>query len=130
MNEVPRKKLAIYLIVSTLTITFTFYAYQMIYTPNILVDRDSKLLIIRSGATFRDVQLDLGNGGFVNDMVTFSFLARLMGYDREIRPGRFYMERNMSNLQAIKQLKSGYQKKVNITFNNVRLRSDLPGRGC
>ena len=125
MAEVSRKRLVFFLISSTLFITFVFYGYQILYTANILVDRDDKLFVVRSGATFRSVQEDLGNGGFVNDLVSFSFLARFMDYDKEIRPGRYYLRRNMTNIQAIKVLKSGKQEPVNITFNYVRLRSDL-----
>jgi UPF0755 protein len=125
MPEVSKTKLAFFLVGSMLTITFTFYAYQIIYTPNILVDREDRLLIIRSGSTLRSVQEDLGNGGFVNDMVSFSFLARLMNYDKEIRPGRYYLHHGMTNLQAIKVLKSGKQERVKVVFTYVRLRREL-----
>lgn len=125
MKEVPKKKLIIYLIGSTLLITFTFYAYQIVYTPNVLVDRDDRLFIINSGATFRKVQEDLGRGGFVNDMVSFSFLARLYKYDKAIKPGRYHLKRNMTNLQAIKLLRAGIQDPVNVTFTHVRLISEL-----
>lgn len=125
MAEVSRKRLIFFLVSSTLFITFVFYAYQVLYTANILVDRDDKLLMVRSGATFRTVQKDLGRGGYVNDMVSFSLVARLMDYDKEIRPGRYYLRRNMTNVKAIKVLKSGRQEPVNITFNYVRLRGEL-----
>ena len=125
MAEVPKKRLVLFLVSSTLFITFVFYGYQIIYTANILVDRDDKLFVVRSGATFRSVQEDLDHGGFVNDLVSFSFLARLMNYDQEIRPGRYYLKRNMTNIQAIKVLKTGKQEPVNITFTNVRLRKEL-----
>ncbi len=125
MAEVSRKRLVFFLISSTLFITFAFYGYQIFYTANILVDRNDKLFIVRSGATFRSVQDDLDRGGYVNDMVSFSFIARLMDYDKEIRPGRYYLRRNMTNIQAIRVLKTGKQEPVNITFTFVRLRSDL-----
>jgi UPF0755 protein len=124
MAEVSRIRLAVYLVVSTLTISFTFYGYQIVFTPNVLVDQDDKLLIVHSGESYRDVQIRLGEG-YVGDMVSFSFLARLMGYDKEIRPGRYYLRRDMTNIQAIKSLKSGNQEKVKITFNNIRVRKEL-----
>jgi UPF0755 protein len=40
-------------------------------------------------------------------------------------PGRYFLRKNMSNLQALKILKSGKQELVNITFSVVRLRKDL-----
>lgn len=125
MSEVPKKKMALYLIGSTLLITFTFYIYQIVYTANILTERDDRMFIIRKGYTFRQVQEDLGKGGFVNDMVSFSLVARLMDYDKEIQPGRFLLRRNMTNIQAIRVLKSGQQEAVKITFTNVRLISEL-----
>jgi UPF0755 protein len=125
MAEVPKKKLAFFLIASVLTITFIFYGYQIFYTPNILVDRDDRVFTIRSGATFRKVLEDLGKGGFVNDMVSFSFLARFHDYDKNIIPGRYALQRNMTNVEAIRILQSGKRQAVNVTFTHVRLLEDL-----
>jgi len=125
MADVKKTKLALFLVASVLTITFVFYGYQMLYTPNILVDKDSRIFIVPKDATFRDVQLALSNQEIVNDMVSFSFLARLMDYDESIRPGRYQLMRNMTNLQAVRTLRAGKQVPVNITFNNVRLITEL-----
>lgn len=124
MAEVSKVRLAFFLVLSTLTITFVFYAYQVLYTANILVDKDDKVLIIHSGTTFRKVQEDLGKS-YVNDLVSFSLLARLSGYDKQIVPGRYILKRNMTNLQALRILKSGRQEVVKVTFSYVRLRSEL-----
>lgn len=124
-SEVPKKKLVVFLVSSTLLITFTFYLYQILYTPNILVDKEDKLFNIKSGSTFRDVQNQLYDKGFVNDPVSFSFVARLRGYDKEVTPGRFILRHNMNNLQAINTLKSGKQEVVRVTFSHVRLLKDL-----
>jgi UPF0755 protein len=128
MAEVPKKKLAFFLILSTLTITFIFYGYQIFYTPNILIDKDDRVFIIHTGATFRKVQEDLGKGSFVNDMVSFSFLARLYKYDKNIIPGRYALRRNMTNVEAIRTLQSGNRQAVKVTFTNVRLLDELPGK--
>lgn len=128
MKEVPKKKLILFLVGSTLLITFTFYTYQIFYTPNILVDQGDRLFIVASGDTYRKVQENLGRGRFVNDMVSFSFLARLYGYDKSIKPGRYHLRRNMTNLQAIKMLRAGIQEPVNVTFTHVRLISELGER--
>jgi UPF0755 protein len=128
MAEVPKKKLAFFLILSTLTITFIFYGYQILYTPNILVDRDDRVFTIRSGATFRKVQEDLGKGSFVNDMVSFSFLARMYDYDKNIIPGRYSLRSNMTNREALQVLQSGKRQAVNVTFTNVRVLDELAGK--
>jgi UPF0755 protein len=125
MAEISKTKLTFFLITSTLLITFVFYAYQILYTPNILVDRDDRTFIIRSGYTFRKVQQELGKGGFVNDMVSFSFLARIKDYDKHVLPGRYTLRRNMTNIQAIDVLESGSRQAVKVTFTNVRLLDEL-----
>ncbi len=119
------KRLIFFLVISVLGISFSFYAYQMVYTPNILVDQDDRLLLVKEGNTFKDVQQELHDGEFVQDLISFSFLAKLMNYDEQIKPGRYLLKRNMSNLRAIQLLKSGAQEPVRITFNNVRLIPEL-----
>jgi UPF0755 protein len=125
MTEVPKAKLITFLVGSMLLITFTFYGYQIFFTPNILVDRDDRLFEIHQNATFRSIQNDLSEGGFVNDLVSFSFLARASGYDKEIRPGRYLLKRNMTNMAAINALKATRNKPATVTFTNVRLISQL-----
>jgi UPF0755 protein len=125
MTEVPKAKLITFLVGSMLLITFTFYGYQIFFTPNILVDRDDRLFEIHQNATFRSIQNDLSEGGFVNDLVSFSFLARASGYDKEIRPGRYLLKRNMTNMAAINALKATRNKPAAVTFTNVRLIGQL-----
>ena len=97
----------------------------MVYTPNILVEKEKRLFVVNDSMNFKDVQRLLHEGNYINDLISFSFLARITGYDEEIKPGRYVLESNMSNLQTLKLLRSGKQEPVNITFNNVRLISDL-----
>ena len=125
---VQKAKLIIFLDGSTLLITFTFYFYQIVYTPNILVDGADRLFVIKSGMTYRQVLVDLDKQRVVNDMVSFGFIARLKDYDRKIQPGRYLLKRNMTSLQAIDALSGGRREAVTITFTHVRLLSDLDDR--
>lgn len=123
-----KAKLVIFLVGSMLLITFTFYFYQIVFTPNILVDRTDRLFVIKSGTTYRQVMVDLDRQGIVNDMVSFGFLARLKSFDRKIQPGRYLLRRNMTNVAAVDALTGGRREQVSITFTNVRLVSDLDDR--
>ena len=125
---VKKAKLIFFLVGSTLLITFTFYFYQIVYTPNILVDGADRLFVIKSGMTYRQVLVDLDKQRVVNDMVSFGFIARLKDYDRKIQPGRYLLKRNMTSLQAIDALSGGRREAVTITFTHVRLLSDLDDR--
>jgi len=105
--------------------TFSLYVYQMINTPNVLVDRENKYLYIADGAIFKNVQDSLFKGDYVDNLVAFSVLAKFMKYDQNIKPGRYLLKKNMSNREAILLLRSGKQVPVSVTFNNVRLKDEL-----
>ena len=117
-------------IFSIMLSSFSFYFYQVVYSPNLQVGSESRYLYIPSNAGFKTVQDILYNGDYVNDLVAFSFLAKIMDYDLFVKPGKYLIEANMNNRDAIRLLRSGKQVPVNITFNNVRLMTDLPEKIC
>jgi UPF0755 protein len=121
----PSKRLIIFLVFAILGISFVFYGYQILYTPNVLVDKDDRVLVIKPGDDFKSIQKQLHEGDIVQDLISFSFLAKLMQYNDNVKEGRFVLRKNMTNLQAIRTLRSGIQDPVRITFNNVRLISEL-----
>lgn len=121
----PTKKLFFFLLFSVLLISFGFYAWQITYTPNVLVGKQARPLVIPRGSDFKDVQRLLHEGDYTQDLISFSFISRLMDYDESIKPGRYLLKPNLSNVEAIRILRAGIQEPVNITFNNVRLVKDL-----
>lgn len=121
----PEKKLIFFLLFSMLLISFGFYAYQIVYTPNFLVGKEDRMIVIPNDADFKTVQKILHEGDYVQDLMSFAFLSRMMDYDKKVKPGRFILKANMTNLQAIRLLRLGKQEPVRITFNNVRLLRDL-----
>jgi len=126
-----QKILALLIIVGTmLLVTFSFYGYQAVYTPNVLVDESDRVLLIPTGTTFSQIQDRLHDEGYVNDLLSFSTLAKLMKYDHYVKPGRYLLRSNMSNIEAIRLLRSGEQTPVNVTFNNIRLKPELAERLC
>ncbi len=126
MAAFNKTKMIVFLVGSTMLITFVFYFYQIIFTPNILTEETDRLFVIKSGTSYRQVLNDLYQQRFVNDMVSFGFLARLKKFDRKVQPGRYMLRHNMTNLQAIEALMGGRREPVDITFTNVRLVRDLP----
>ena len=124
-----RKIFAVFLVVFTVLLTtFSFYGYQIVRTPNILVDKNDRILLIPEGSDFSGVRDTLFKYNDVQDMVSFSFIAKLMDYDVSVKPGRYRLNKNMSNVAAIRLLRAGIQEPTYITFNTVRLKEDLATR--
>jgi UPF0755 protein len=122
--KVP-KGLIFFLLFSMLLISFGFYTYQIVYTPNILVGKEDRFITIPNDADFKKVQEQLHEGDYVQDLMSFAFLAKLMDYHKKVKPGRYVLRANMTNLQAIRTLRLGKQEPVRVTFNNVRLLPEL-----
>jgi len=126
-----RKILILVMVIfSVILSSFSFYVYQVIKTPNILVQQEDTFLHIYPGMTFKQLQDSLHDKGIVHDLISFSMLAKIKGYDHTMKPGRYLLKRDMSNTEAINLLRSGNQVPVNITFNNVRLISELAEKIC
>ena len=124
-----KKVFVVILVVSTVLLTtFSFYGYQVIRSPNILVDKADEILYIHEEANFDDVRRDLYDQDIIQDAVSFSFIARLMKYPESVKSGRYLLRSNMSNVEAIRMLRAGIQEPTEITFNNVRLVSELSER--
>lgn len=124
-----RKKnlLAIFLVVFTMMLSsFAFYTYQIIYTPNVLVAGQGRFFAVPHGMTFKQLQNKLIKERVVNDMVSFSFLAKIKDLDTRLKPGMYSLDPDMTNVQLINLLRSGAQTPVNLTFSNARLLTQLP----
>jgi len=61
----------------------------------------------------------------VQDMVSFSFIAKLMDYTEAVKPGLYTITPNMTNVQAVRLLRAGNQTPTKITFSHARLIKDL-----
>lgn len=106
--------------------SFAFYAYQIVYTPNILIEKEDQLFAIPRGSTFNQVRDRLFDEGFLNDVVSFSFLSKLKSYDEEVKAGMYLLKGDMTNVEAINLLRSGAETPVKLTFSNSRLLAQLP----
>lgn len=124
------KKTKIYLIViitfSVLLTSLSFYFYQAFFSPNALIDKEEPYTLkIPSNAVFKNVSDSLYNNNIINDVITFSFVAKVMKYQEAVKPGLYTIPPRTNNLNLVRLLRSGKQTPVNVTFNNVRVKEDL-----
>jgi len=124
-----RKIFVVGLIVfSMITTTSLFYGYQIVKTPNVLVDKQARVILIPTGADFKQVQNMLYDEDIVQDLVTFSLVAKWMDYDQLVKPGLYQLESSMTNIEAVRLLRSGAQIPTRVTFNNIRTLEELAGK--
>ncbi|MBS9523843.1 endolytic transglycosylase MltG [Litoribacter ruber] len=127
---IPDKKTKRYLIaviaVTVLMTSMTFYFYQAFFSPNALTDKEEPALLkIPRGATFKTVSDSLTKNEIIHDIVTFSFVAKVRGYQDDVKPGLYEIRPKMSNKDLVALLSSGRQTPVRLTFNNIRTKEDL-----
>lgn len=119
-------KIGVFIAVSVIITTFSFYFWQIAKTPNFQVDKDKDFaLLIPQGSTYETVLDTLKKNEVINDEMSFRFLAKLLKLPERIKPGRYVLTREMGNMDAIQKLRNGSQDAVRLTFNNIRLKEDL-----
>lgn len=130
MNKKTKIIAGIFIGLSVLASVFSLYFYQLFFAANFLIDKKDKALYIPPGAGFEQVMDSLKKGAFLNDEISFRFVAKMLKYQDagRVKPGRYVIKAGMSNLAAVRKLRSGAQDPVRVTFNNVRVKKDLAGR--
>lgn len=118
-------KVALFIGLSLFIIMFTFYFYQVFYNPNLAIRQDKGIIYIPENASIVQVVDTLNRYSYLEDVVSFMLVSKLLGYHENVKPGRYELKKRMTNLEAIRLLRSGAQSPVRVTFNNVRLKEDL-----
>ena len=127
MNDKKTKRYLIVILGFTvLMITLSFYFYQGFFSPNALIDKEEEAYVkIPRDATFKQVTDSLLQNDILHDIVTFSFVAKVTGYQDNIKPGRYKIPPKTSNHELVSILSSGRQAPVRLTFNNIRTKEEL-----
>jgi UPF0755 protein len=112
--------------VSVLSISMTFYFYQVFFSPNALIDQEEPYLLeIPTNAVYSQVASQLYEQRVINDALSFGFVAKVLGYQEDVKPGLYRINPKMSNLDLVHMLRSGRQTPVQVTFNTIRTKDDL-----
>lgn len=92
-----------------------------------LEDGRTEFLYVPTGADFDDVVMLLDSKGLLADKEAFVSMAAMMGYTSAVKPGRYELSRGLTARSLVAMLRTGSQKPVNVTFNNVRTLQSLAG---
>ncbi|MBN2612302.1 MAG: endolytic transglycosylase MltG [Bacteroidales bacterium] len=99
--------------------------YKKAYVPNVKLIKKEKAIHIPTGSTYEDVLKIFEKEKVLVNIQTFDWAAKRKNYPRHVHPGRYVLKNRMSNNQLINMLRSGLQKPVYVTFNNIRFLEQL-----
>lgn len=105
-----------------------YWAYGIIFTPNTAFEEDVVNIQIPKKTSFEEVLTMLADKNVLKDQGSFERVASWMNYNRNLVPsGNYELKKGWTNKDIISKLRSGIQKPINLTFNNVRTIEELMG---
>ncbi len=118
------------LLLSVAVLSFEFY--QRFTEPNISLPEGEEegYLYIPTGSDFNTLINIVDKSKLVKSIETFKWVASQMNLDEHIHPGRYKVERGMSNLQLVRILYSGKQTPVRLVLNKFRTKEQLSSFVC
>lgn len=112
------------IIVIILGFTVAFF-YMRYFSPN--VTDKQEYLYIHTGATYNDVYKTLRDEGILKDPASFNSAARGMHYTNRVKSGKYRLHEGMTNRRLINMLASGTQEPIELSFHNLRQKTDFAG---
>ncbi|MCO5232023.1 MAG: endolytic transglycosylase MltG [Chitinophagales bacterium] len=103
-------------------------AYQLLFS-SIFNQSDYQLEVkIRKGDTWKEVASQFKNDQHIKNFYLMELSAKLLGYDKKVKSGRYVILGDFSAFRTLRKLKSGNQDPVNFVINNITFPSQLAGR--
>jgi len=106
-----------------------FELYQRVYKSNVnqQMAEEVTYLHIPTDANYADVLGLMQSTNLLKDMASFEWVAQQLKYPEAVKPGRYRIEKGMSNFELVKLLVSGRQEPVKLVINRFRSRNDFYG---
>lgn len=110
-------------------IPLVLFLYFSVFGSNIkTLEKGSVELYIPEGINIQNI---VSYSSYLEPIIkkkqTLLFTAKLKRYSGRIRPGMYIIKENMSNNELVNIFRSGMQKPVVVTFNNIRTKQELSG---
>lgn len=114
------KKILLFVLISLLLVLG--YFIHGFYGNNTLKDYS---LYIRSGANYTEVLDSLQKNYVLDNVGNFHLVSKILKYHQLIKPGHYFIKKNMSMVSLVKKLRSGNQDPVTIRFESKRLLNEI-----
>jgi len=94
--------------------------YETYMVPNTQVPPGTEgAIYIRSTHQFEEVLEQLSQNGYLLRPEQFRAVAKQRGYIQSVKPGKYLIEPNKTNVELVNQLKSGRQVPVRVSFHQI-----------
>ena len=100
------------------------YAYRILFSPTTSFSNDSVELFIYPKTSFENLKEQLSREQIISNEAKFASVAKMMKF-KTPKPGRYIIPKNSSNIELVRQLRSGNQTPIRVTFNNVRTKKEF-----
>ncbi|MEO5673870.1 MAG: endolytic transglycosylase MltG [Chitinophagales bacterium] len=111
------------LLLFAVIIAFSFY--QKIYAPGVEIKKNDPYLYLPTSSNYDDLIAILEQNQLVHSIENFDWVARKMNLQNHIHPGKYKLEKNMSNSVLARLLRSGKQEPVKLVLKKFRLKEDV-----
>lgn len=124
-----RKKQIRYLLsgIGIIVVVIIVLIYRNLFGINIKVE-SKKVIYIPTGSSYEQVLDTLYSNLNIEDRKALDWVAKKKNYPVLIKPGRYIVDGDISYIGLINMLRSGRQRPVKITFNNIRTLNQLAGK--
>lgn len=114
-------------IVLALSVILAVYVAWNLFGPVVSIP-GNKYLYVPTGATYGDVKNEIKVTHILSNTFFFDKVAKRVGYDKNIRPGRYLVQENSSLISLVRMLKAGTQDPVKLVINKLRTKEDLASK--
>jgi len=87
-----------------------------------------KYFYIHTGSDYENVKNQLSEQHVLSNFFFFDLISKRVGYDKQIRPGRYIVKNRSNIISLIRMLKSGNQEPVRLVINKFRTKEDFAGK--
>jgi UPF0755 protein len=101
------------------------FAAWFFLAPDTNFKESKKALYIKTGSSFTDVMDSVEQNNILQAPIIFKYVAQIVGYDKNVKPGKYAVKNEMSLFAFIRMLRSGSQSPVNLVIIKLRTREDL-----
>ncbi len=96
-----------------------FYIYREFFGSAVkLKGKNYTFIYIENGDSFEDVISHINSENCIEDVKTFTWLAKKMDLDKNIHPGKYRIINGMNMRKIINLIKYDKQEKVKLTYNS------------